>query len=55
MPIAHDILGWMRHPFANLRVYGFTLLFTALFLFVYLAMHAFGRAMQESQSQDRTG
>lgn len=47
MPIAQDILGWLRHPFANLRVYGFTLLFTLLFLFVYLAIHAFGRVMQE--------
>ncbi len=49
LPIAHDILGWLRHPFANLRVYGFTLLFTLLFLFVYLAIHAFGRVMQERQ------
>ena len=47
MPIAHDIWGWLRHPFANLRVYGFTLLFTLLFLFVYLAVHVFGRVMQE--------
>jgi uncharacterized membrane protein len=49
LPIAHDILGWLRHPFANLRVYGFTLLFTLFFLFVYLAIHAFGRIMQEQQ------
>ena len=49
LPIAHDIWGWLRHPFANLRVYGFTLLFTLLFLFVYLAIHAFGRVMQERQ------
>jgi uncharacterized membrane protein len=52
IPIAHDIWGWFRHPFANLRVFGFTLLFTALFLFVYLAMHAFGRAMQEGKPRD---
>jgi uncharacterized membrane protein len=52
VPIAQDIFGWLRHPFANLRVYGFTLLFTLLFLFVYLAMHAFGRLMQEKQSLD---
>jgi uncharacterized membrane protein len=51
MPIAHDIWGWVRHPFTNLRVYGFTLLYTVLFLFVYLAMHAFGRIMQERQLQ----
>jgi uncharacterized membrane protein len=52
MPIAHDILSWLRHPFANLRVYGFTLLFTLLFLFVYLAIHAFGRVMQEKQTRE---
>jgi len=53
MPIAFDIWGWLRHPFANLRVYGFTLLYTLLFLFVYLAIHAFGRMMQERQPQDK--
>ena len=53
LPIAHDIWSWMLHPFANLRVYGFTLLFTFLFLFVYLAMHAFGRLMQERQLQEK--
>lgn len=55
MPIAHDILGWLRHPFANLRVYGFTLLFTLLFLFVYLAVHGFGRMMQEKRPVDEQG
>jgi uncharacterized membrane protein len=55
MPIAHDIWGWVRHPFTNLRVYGFTMLYTVLFLFVYLAMHAFGRIMQERQLQDKAG
>jgi uncharacterized membrane protein len=54
-PIAHDIWGWLRHPFANLRVYGFTLLFTLLFLFVYLAVHGFGRMMQEKQNVDEQG
>jgi len=53
MPIAHDIWGFLRHPFANLRVYGFTMLFTLLFLFVYLAIHAFGRVMQEKQLHDK--
>ena len=54
IPIVHDIWGWLRHPFANLLVYGFTLLFTLLFLFVYLAIHAFGRVMQE-KNQDKAG
>ncbi len=53
LPIVHDIWGWLRHPFANLRVYGFTLLFTALFLFVYLAIHAFARVIQEKRPQDK--
>jgi len=52
LPIAQDVMGWLRHPFANLRVYGFTLLFTLLFLFVYLAIHAFGRVMQEKTPRE---
>jgi uncharacterized membrane protein len=51
LPIAHDIWGWLKQPFANLRVYGFTLLFTLLFLFVYLAVHTFGRVMHEGHPQ----
>jgi uncharacterized membrane protein len=53
MPIAHDIWGWLRHPFQNLRVYGFTLLFTILFLFVYLTIHAFSRVIQEKSPIDK--
>lgn len=52
MPIANNVWGWLSYPFANLRVYGFTLLFTLLFLFVYLAFHAFGRVMQERQPRE---
>jgi uncharacterized membrane protein len=54
VPIAHDIWGWLKDPFANLKVYGFTLLFTLLFLFVYLAVHAFGRVMEERRSLDKS-
>ncbi len=50
LPIAHDIWSVIRHPFSNVRTYGFTLLFTLLFLFVYLALHAFGSVMQERRS-----
>jgi uncharacterized membrane protein len=53
LPIAHDIWGWLRHPSSNLRAYGFTLLFTLLFLFVYLAIHTFGRMMQEKQFHNK--
>lgn len=55
LPIAKDVLGWLRHPFMNLRVYGFTVLFTLFFLFVYLAIHAFGRIMQEQQYRQSQG
>ena len=48
--IAHDIWDWLRNPLDHLRVYGFIALFTLLFLFVYLAMHAFGRIMQERRT-----
>ena len=51
--IAHDMWSWLKHPFANMRVYSFALLFSLLFLFVYLAMHAFGKIMQENQLQDK--
>jgi uncharacterized membrane protein len=47
--IAQDVWSWLDHPFSNLRVFGFTLLFTLLFLFVYIAVHTFGRAMQEKR------
>ncbi len=47
IPIAKDVWGWFQHPTSNLRAYGFTILFTILFLFVYLAFHAFGYIMAE--------
>jgi uncharacterized membrane protein len=49
--IAHDIWDWLKNPLDHLRVYGFILLFTFLFLFVYIAIHAFGRIMQERRSE----
>jgi len=52
LPIASNVWEWLRHPFTNMRVYGFTLLYTILFLFVYLAIHAFGRVMQEKHPLD---
>lgn len=51
-PIAEDIWGWFRHPTSNLRAYGFTLLYTLLFLFVYLAFYAFGKVMQERTAKE---
>jgi uncharacterized membrane protein len=50
LPIIHDVWGWLRYPFSNLRIYGFTLLYMLLFLFVYLAFRAFGHVMAERRS-----
>jgi uncharacterized membrane protein len=50
VPILHDLWGWLRYPFSNLRIYGFTLLYTLLFLFVYLALRAFGHLQAEGRS-----
>jgi len=47
LPIIHDLVGWLRYPFSNLRIYGFTLLYTLLFLFVYLTFRAFGHVVTE--------
>jgi uncharacterized membrane protein len=45
--IAHDLWQWLKNPLDHLRVYGFILLFTLLFLFVYVAIHTFGRVIEE--------
>jgi uncharacterized membrane protein len=50
LPIIHDLWDWLRYPFSNLRIYGFTLLYTLLFLFVYLSFRAFGHMGQELNS-----
>jgi uncharacterized membrane protein len=47
LPILHDVWDWIRYPFSNLRIYGFTILYTLLFLFVYLAFRTFSSALQE--------
>ena len=47
LPILHDLWDILRYPFSNLRIYGFTLLYTLLFLFVYLALRAFGHLQAE--------
>jgi uncharacterized membrane protein len=50
LPILHDLWDILRYPFSNLRIYGFTLLYTLLFLFVYLALRAFGHLQAEGRS-----
>ncbi len=55
LPIARDTFTRIVHPFQNVRTYGFMLLYTLLFLFVYLALHAFGSLMQETPGRKKTG
>jgi uncharacterized membrane protein len=47
LPLARDLWHLVRYPFSSPRIYGFTLLYTLLFLFVYLAFHFFGRMVEE--------
>jgi uncharacterized membrane protein len=51
MPIARDMLGFIRHPVSNLPTYVFTILFTLLFLFIYLTIHLFSRIIRDSANQ----
>jgi len=52
LPILNDVLDWIRYPFSNLRVYGFTLLYSLLFLFVYLAFRAFSGTIKERETDE---
>ncbi len=47
LPIAKDMYGLVRHPVANLPTYVFLILFTLLFLFIYVTIHLFGRILAE--------
>ena len=47
LPIAKDMYGIVRHPFTNLPTYGFTILFTLLILFIYVAIHLLGSVVRE--------
>ena len=47
LPIAKDMAGIVRHPFSNLSTYVFTILFTLLILFIYVAFHIFGYMVRE--------
>jgi uncharacterized membrane protein len=47
LPIAKDMYGVVRHPFSNLPTYVFIILFTLLFLFIYVTIHLFGEIMAE--------
>jgi uncharacterized membrane protein len=47
IPIAKDMVQIARHPISNLPIYVFTILFTLLFLFIYVTIHLFGGIHQE--------
>jgi uncharacterized membrane protein len=49
--IAKDMYGFVRHPAANLPTYAFTILFTLLFLFIYVTIHFLGRMSQERRNK----
>ncbi len=55
IPLARDIWDELRHPLANKEAYGFTLMFTLLFLFIYLALVVFGNLTIERQKQTLAG
>ena len=52
LPIARDVAGMVRHPLANMPTYVFTILFTLLILFIYIAIRLIGGAFQEPARKD---
>lgn len=54
-PLAQDIWQQIRHPIANKEAFGFTLMFTLLFLFIYFALLVFGNLTYERQKQALAG
>jgi uncharacterized membrane protein len=42
LPIAKDMYGIVRHPLSNLPTYVFLILFTLLFLFIYVSIQLLG-------------
>ena len=53
LPIARDMYGIIRDPIDNLPTYVFTILFTLLVLFIYVAVHLMAAALQESRARNR--
>jgi uncharacterized membrane protein len=46
-----DIWAILRHPFDNKSAVGFTVIYTAFFLFVYLTLYTFGHLLNEQKPQ----
>lgn len=55
MPLIHDLWDEVSHPLLNKEAYGFTLIFTLLFLFIYVTLVVFGKVTGERQKQRLTG
>jgi uncharacterized membrane protein len=55
MPLARDIWDQIRHPLVNKEAFGFTIMFTILFLFIYIALVIFGHLTSEHQKQTLLG
>jgi uncharacterized membrane protein len=51
VPIAKDMYGIVRNPISNLPIYAFTILFTLLFLFIYVSIHLFAGDIRERKNQ----
>ena len=49
LPIAKDMYGIVRHPLSNLPTYVFLILFTLLFLFIYVTVYLLGRVKVEDE------
>jgi uncharacterized membrane protein len=49
--IARDLWQVLRDPMANAGSVGFTLLFTALFLFIYFTLYSFGHLLHEQREK----
>jgi uncharacterized membrane protein len=49
VPVAGDLLGKVTDPATQPRLLGFTLLFAALFLFIYVAVYIFAKLAKPSE------
>jgi len=55
IPLAQDIWAQIRHPLANRDAFIFTVIFTLLFLFIYVTLVVFGNVTFERQKQRLAG
>ena len=55
LPLARDIWAEISHPLANKEAFVFTIIFTLLFLFIYVTLVVFGNITLERQKQRLAG